>query len=776
MKKNAEKKYTIGVLIGNAHTWHPKEVIEGVRGAAEGEDINVIYFLGTQSSFFLRDLLGDSDLNNYDYQFNTIYDYAMIANVDALVLAYGSLSYFLEHNDKKKFLDKFKEIPYVILEDEDVPGGNGCSMIIDNYNGMSSIMRHLTDVHGYRNIVYVSGPKSNKDAEERLRTYLDVMQDHGYPVGEKSIAYGDYSDTHTIDILVEKLLDENENVEAIVFANDEMTNAGYRVCEKRDMVVGCDIAITGFDDYEMAKTMNPPLTTVSQNGYDMGYRAIKNALRMCRGEHPDNLVIGATMQVRKSCGCDNSGASQIEDWDDIYKKSVVVLDKILMSQGNDVIWEKYLKSLTKLLLYLQEKTESSKDISSIAAIKLFLNILLDELIGNGQISILELSKELFSYLSYRQSICKNKDIVKRIVAMNGYIQEYLQATLENKKSKELQTFQHKAWMVPFVSRDFMIRDSDEKRLFRDLMKQLRRMGAESSYLYLLPTPIVHHYGQDWQCPNKMYLRAYHIGEQVVSYENEECPKVTKRYGITQFFDSDEGHRYIAFDLFSGERQYGMLLCEIKTSEMDFFYVISLQLGNSLNYLEISNHERALFQELDEALKDLKGKNEILNTVSEYDSLTGLLNRRGFLDRVHKLADKNRGKTGYLILADLDHLKEINDCFGHMEGDFAIVSAGQILRQCTYRKDLVCRYGGDEFMAVVFSEEAEYDIKLRNKIDAECEKRNNANDKLFRVEMSFGIEKFVCTDDVDYRELMQAADDLLYEDKKNRSASIKKEIL
>ena len=48
----------------------------------------------------------------------------------------------------------------------------------------------------------------------------------------------------------------------MICANDVMAETAYRECGKRGLVVGKDIAITGFDDWELAKTMNPPLTTV----------------------------------------------------------------------------------------------------------------------------------------------------------------------------------------------------------------------------------------------------------------------------------------------------------------------------------------------------------------------------------------------------------------------------------------------------------------------------------------------------------------------------------
>ena len=71
------KKFTIGVLIGNVHTAHPKDLMRGIRAAASGMDVNVIYFLGTQSVRFNQKFA----LEDFDYQYNTVYDYAKLAKV-----------------------------------------------------------------------------------------------------------------------------------------------------------------------------------------------------------------------------------------------------------------------------------------------------------------------------------------------------------------------------------------------------------------------------------------------------------------------------------------------------------------------------------------------------------------------------------------------------------------------------------------------------------------------------------------------------------------------
>lgn len=80
-----------------------------------------------------------------------------------------------------------------------------------------------------------------------------------------------------------------------------------------------------------------------------------------------------------------------------------------------------------------------------------------------------------------------------------------------------------------------------------------------------------------------------------------------------------------------------------------------------------------------------------------DPLTGLLNRRALEDKVHEL--RRRGVPYALAMADLDHFKQINDTHGHDAGDRALRLFAQTMLRTLRSEDLVCRFGGEEFVLV-----------------------------------------------------------------------------
>ena len=106
-----------------------------------------------------------------------------------------------------------------------------------------------------------------------------------------------------------------------------------------------------------------------------------------------------------------------------------------------------------------------------------------------------------------------------------------------------------------------------------------------------------------------------------------------------------------------------------------------------------------------SLSDISARVELLTRLERLaatDSLTGLSNRRNFLQHApRELARARRQQTALsLIMLDLDHFKAVNDRFGHQAGDAVLIQAASICSQSLRMTDLACRYGGEEFLILL----------------------------------------------------------------------------
>ena len=215
----------------------------------------------------------------------------------------------------------------------------------------------------------------------------------------------------------------------------------------------------------------------------------------------------------------------------------------------------------------------------------------------------------------------------------------------------------------------------------------------------------------------------------------------------------------------------MLLCEVDQRDISFIQICSLQIGSLLSFINLNSKEKQVQHELHSSLKIIQEKNHILSFISEYDELSKLLNRRGFMERAISTCKSNRGCHAHLIFGDLDHLKEINDCFGHASGDYAICTAAKMLTANLPVGALTARIGGDEFIALVLSEDSHFPDTFYARLRAMEDKENFASGKPFFVELSVGIESFVCRPHLDLNEIIQKSDRILYQAKEHRRASI-----
>lgn len=178
-----------------------------------------------------------------------------------------------------------------------------------------------------------------------------------------------------------------------------------------------------------------------------------------------------------------------------------------------------------------------------------------------------------------------------------------------------------------------------------------------------------------------------------------------------------------------------------------------QLHNSIDQLHISQ------------LK-ISEQNRQLQRLATSDPLTGCLNRRTFFEEAElSLQNRSRGEQLSFLMLDADHFKSINDRFGHVVGDKVLIGMVDTMKRTCSERDLIGRYGGEEFCILV-TRPAERDVeRLADQIRRAISDATNWLPNSERVTVSIGIASL--TDiPCEIAELVKRADDALYVAKQN----------
>ena len=201
--------------------------------------------------------------------------------------------------------------------------------------------------------------------------------------------------------------------------------------------------------------------------------------------------------------------------------------------------------------------------------------------------------------------------------------------------------------------------------------------------------------------------------------------------------------------------------------------LSVAEGGNMGTLCLIDVEPREFSEEDrQLLKDLAvmAEREIAALqLASLDELTQISNRRGFMALAkHSLAIGRRlKKPSVMMMFDLDDFKPINDRFGHAEGDRALIAFANIMRDVFRESDVFARTGGDEFMALTGNCDENGAKEILDRFRKSMDYYNTTENRGYRLGYSVGCLPVYPDDPCSIEELMNQADQLMYENKENK---------
>lgn len=217
---------------------------------------------------------------------------------------------------------------------------------------------------------------------------------------------------------------------------------------------------------------------------------------------------------------------------------------------------------------------------------------------------------------------------------------------------------------------------------------------------------------------------------------------------------DEGRKHLAVRLEQSVGSVGMVLVSRDTSVVPW-----------------ADYEKSLLEDVMGALASAFGKAELINRLrrlSTQDELTGLWNRRAFVESVERrLRQQCRsGQSGCMLFIDLDHFKSINDTLGHAAGDAALELVADTLKSIVRESDYAGRLGGDEFVVWLENISAnDAAMKARTLLEAMTEVKTAIGAEDMPLGASIGICASEPGTDLKFGDLSERADAALYQVKK-----------
>ncbi|MBR5400495.1 MAG: GGDEF domain-containing protein [Treponema sp.] len=306
-----------------------------------------------------------------------------------------------------------------------------------------------------------------------------------------------------------------------------------------------------------------------------------------------------------------------------------------------------------------------------------------------------------------------------------------------------------------------------RQFYYNLKHIIHLCAMDDMTINLYPAPMYMDAHEDFIIPEKMELSMY---SDIVANREDFNPSIKFNPSKLIFAEHEIAEKpglYILHPIFSGETNYGYLICRINKNKFaDYSIYLKIIINAIASTIEYTN-KLIETEQLTNKYTELQEDNTTLTKQSKTDDLTGVLNRRGFYEFGQRTLDiiQEMEHAGIVFYADMDNLKKINDSHGHDMGDQAIKLLADVLRNVFRSNDVIGRLGGDEFGIVAPGMVLEHVPLIRKKIDETCKKESK------RLKMPFTLSVSVGYADLEksslLKQLMAQADEMLYKEKRKK---------
>jgi len=769
----------IGVIVSGLFEDYNRNIYQGIITAAEKENVQIVLITGKYLGFDLTKEFG----LEYEYQYNTCFEYGGSLPFDGLIVEMASTTMYANEDIKAAFVKKFSNVPHVfIAHDEEGVG----SVSIDNSSGMMEALETMYS-RGLRKYVMIGGPVDNEDAIQRKDIFFEFLRKHELDASSSVYEDGDFVMDCTEKI--NALLDRNGKIDAFICANDVLARSVSDILTKRGITVGQDMAVLGYDDSVVAGIRKPALSSVRSDFYALGSEAFCLLMRVLNGGAPEQIKVPTKFIERSSTrfgigeiaisgeksvfdarGLEQAVELVINDsfsFDDMLKKDAVWSEK----DQKDILrkaYEDILHTAAQFMAYTDRHKE-------------FFDIL-DRVLDEGY------SSQLVQFIDTGR-IFDRMDSFRKSEVFNGFsldIKLFVQEILLTIQSSLMDQINYitdtQKYLATYVYanqqryyRDTFFFEHGDDSTYAQILSNPGFFKIKNAFLYVYNEPIYNLYEDEFQVPKYLYLKAVMRNGETIAIPSSEQLTPRKYLIDNKYFTWDSYDRMVMFPIFVKDLLYGVLFCDMEPSAFLASGTFVCETSAAIKLLSVLRESEKLLQTYEDTLQVLQSNNIRLEKLSNLDMLTGLVNRRGFMAQAEKLFNEAMqiGRNLMLIYVDMNNLKIINDRYGHDDGDFALEQIGILLKKRFGESGVAGRIGGDEFACALICEDCVTEEEIVSDIYADFIEFNRKSDKPYKVEVGAGICKVEAGSEITLEQAIDIADENLYKEKRLRTKSVLK---
>ena len=193
----------------------------------------------------------------------------------------------------------------LVFYDRCVKGIGASCVSLDDEESACLLTEHLIQ-HGYKRIAHLSGPERVLIGKARLNGFEKALNKNQIQLDQKLVVDAGLQEQDGYVAMKTILsLPTNEWPRAVVAVNDPAAFGAMKAINEMGLSIPGDIAIVGFSDDIRAELIEPPLTTIRQNAYEIGKKAVEKLLDLIENKESgiEEIVVKGELVIRRSCGC-----------------------------------------------------------------------------------------------------------------------------------------------------------------------------------------------------------------------------------------------------------------------------------------------------------------------------------------------------------------------------------------------------------------------------------------------------------------------------------------